>query len=247
MSARDHERYREDVGAYLLGALPDLDRQAFERHLASCQECREDVERLRPAADALPRSVTPIEPPPSLKVSLMESIRRDEPQPERPPPGRPAGLLPAWLRMRPVIGWAGAVALLAAGLLAGFGVGRALDEDGGVRTIAAQVDRAELPRASASLSLPGDGEEGAILRLNRVPSAGRGRVYQAWVQRDGEVVPQPTFEPGPDRAGHTGEAARSARAERRPDPPGAPLAGSGSAARGALITGGRAGGRPGGR
>jgi hypothetical protein len=69
-----------------------------------------------------------------------------------------------------------------------------------VRTIMAQVDRSELPRASASLSLSAEGEEGAILRLNRVPSAGRGRVYQAWVERDGEVVPQPTFEPGRDRA-----------------------------------------------
>ena len=25
----DHTRYQDDVGAYLLGALPDLDRQAF--------------------------------------------------------------------------------------------------------------------------------------------------------------------------------------------------------------------------
>jgi hypothetical protein len=198
VSARDHERYREDVGAYLLGALPDLDRQAFEHHLATCQECSEDVERLRPAADALPRSVTPIEPPASLKASLMESIREDGQEPE-PARRRLPGLLPAWLRLRPALAWAGAAVLLAIGLATGFGVGRALDEDG-VRTITAEVDRSELPRASASLSLPGDGGEGAILRLNRVPSAGQGRVYQAWVQRDGEVVPQPTFEPGRDRA-----------------------------------------------
>jgi hypothetical protein len=198
VSARDHERYREDVGAYLLGALPDLDRQAFERHLAGCTECREDVERLRPAADALPRTVEPVAPPASLKASLMQSIRQDglEPEPAR---RRLVGRLRAPFRVRPAVAWAGAAVLLAAGLVAGFGAGRALDEDG-VRTIAAEVDRAELPRASASLSLPDDGEKGAILRLNRVPSAGRGRVYQAWVQRDGEVVPQPTFDPGRDRA-----------------------------------------------
>jgi hypothetical protein len=34
-----------------------------------------------------------------------------------------------------------------------------------------------------------------------MPSAGRGRVYQAWVQRQGEVVRQPTFETGRDGAG----------------------------------------------
>ena len=30
MTARDHTHYREDIGAYLLGALTDLERQAFE-------------------------------------------------------------------------------------------------------------------------------------------------------------------------------------------------------------------------
>jgi hypothetical protein len=199
VSARDHQRYREDVGAYLLDALPDLDRQAFERHLAGCPECREDVEWLRPAADALPRSVEPVAPPPSLKKSLMESIRDDALEPE-PVRRRLAARLPAPFRVRPALAWAGAALLLAAGLVTGFGVGRALDEDG-VRTLAAEVDRAELPRASASLSLSDDGEKGAILRLNRMPSAGRGRVYQAWVQRQGEVVRQPTFETGRDGAG----------------------------------------------
>ena len=34
-----------------------------------------------------------------------------------------------------------------------------------------------------------------------MPSPGRGRVYQAWVQRDGMVEPQPTFEVGADGRG----------------------------------------------
>ena len=51
-----------------------LEREAFESHLAGCARCREEVERLRPAAEALPRSVTPLGPPPSLKASLMEEV-----------------------------------------------------------------------------------------------------------------------------------------------------------------------------
>jgi anti-sigma factor RsiW len=192
MSTRDHERYREDVGAYLLGALPDLDRQAFERHLAGCPECREDVDRLRPAADALPRSVEPLEPPATLKASLMEAIRSDGPEPE-PLGRRLAARVRLPLRMRPAVAWAAAALLVVVGIATGFGVGRALDDDG-VRTVAAQVDQAQLRGARASLSVPEDGEAGAILRVNRMPSPGRGRVYQAWVQRNGEVVPQPTFE-----------------------------------------------------
>ena len=46
----DHARHRDDIGAYLLGALNDLERHAFERHLRECDDCREEIERLRPAA-----------------------------------------------------------------------------------------------------------------------------------------------------------------------------------------------------
>jgi hypothetical protein len=33
MTDRDHTSYREEIGAYLLGALTDLERQAFEHHM----------------------------------------------------------------------------------------------------------------------------------------------------------------------------------------------------------------------
>jgi anti-sigma factor RsiW len=77
MSARDHTQYREEIGAYLLDALTDLERQAFEQHVAGCAECRDELERLRPATDALPRSVEQVEPPPGLKTSLMEVVERE--------------------------------------------------------------------------------------------------------------------------------------------------------------------------
>ena len=73
----EHERHQEDVGAYLLGALEPAEQAAFEGHLAGCPECRAEVEQLRVAADALPRSVEPFAPPPSLKRSLMEAVRED--------------------------------------------------------------------------------------------------------------------------------------------------------------------------
>ena len=71
----EHVRHQDDVGAYLLGALNDLERQAFERHLRGCAECQEELARLRPAADALPGSVQQFEPPARLKASLMEVVR----------------------------------------------------------------------------------------------------------------------------------------------------------------------------
>jgi hypothetical protein len=199
VSARDHTSYQEELGAYMLGALTDLERQAFERHLAGCAECRGELERLRPAAEALPRSVEQVEPPPGLKASLMEVVEREArdrsgESVRRRPPLR--ARLPSLSGLRPAL-VAGALAL---GVVAGFGVAQLAGEDDS-RTVVATVDESRLPQASGRLQISGDGEDGAILRVQGMPSPGGDRVYQAWVQRDGAVVPQPTFEVGQDGGG----------------------------------------------
>jgi len=200
VSPRDHTSYQEDIGAYVLGALTDLERQAFERHLKGCPDCRGEIERLRPAADALPRSVEQVEPPASLKSSLMEVVEREARElggaaAERRPARRLR--LPSLAGLRPAL-VAGALAL---GLLAGFGVARLADDEPDVRTLAAEVDQSRIPQASGRLQVAGDGEDGAILRVQGMPPLRGGRVYQAWVQRDGTVVPQPTFDVGEDGGG----------------------------------------------
>jgi anti-sigma factor RsiW len=200
MTARNHTEYRDEIGAYLLGALTDLERQAFERHVEGCAECREELERLRPAADALPRSVEQVEPPPALKASLMEVVDREARKrsgaPAAPQRRRRRIRLPSLGGLRPAL-VAGALAL---GLLAGFGVAQ-LGGGEDSRTIAATVDEGRLPDASASLRIQGDGENGAILRVQGLPPAGDDQDYQAWVQRDGRVVPQPAFDVGADGGG----------------------------------------------
>jgi anti-sigma factor RsiW len=201
VSARDHSGYQEEIGAYLLGALTDLERQAFERHVAGCAECRDELERLRPAADALPRSVEQVEPPPGLKSSLMEVVEREAGERAGAPVARPRRprrvRLPSLAGMRPVL-VAGALAL---GLVAGFGVAQLAGGGDDTRTVAATVDESRLPEASGSLRIQGDGEDGAILNVHGMPSLDEDRVYQAWVERDGTVVPQPTFEVGEDGGG----------------------------------------------
>jgi anti-sigma factor RsiW len=200
VSARDHTEYREEIGAYLLGALTDLERQAFERHVAVCAECRDELERLRPAADALPRSVEQVEPPPGLKTSLMEVVESEARERAGAPAARKRAArrirLPSLAGFRPVL----VAAALALGLVVGFGVAQ-LGGDEDARTVAATVDEGRLPDASGSLRIQGDGEDGAILSVHGMPPPGGDRVYQAWVQRDGTVVPQPTFEVGADGGG----------------------------------------------
>jgi Anti-sigma-K factor rskA/Putative zinc-finger len=193
----DHTRYDDTAAAYLLGALTDLERQAFEAHLTGCLACRQEVERLRPAADALPRAVTPLQAPPRIKASLMEVVEREAREQESaerlPLRERLRGLVPSLSGMRPTVAWVSASFLLAVGLLTGFGVARVLSGDES-RTVTASVDRSRVPEGSGSLRIEDDGEEGAILRVYGLPSPGRNRVYQAWVERDGEIVPQSTFD-----------------------------------------------------
>jgi anti-sigma-K factor RskA len=195
MSTPEHSRHQEDVGVYLLGAMSDAEAQAFERHMAHCPSCRDEIERLRPAADALPRAVEQLAPPPTLKASLMEVVEREAEGRAHEParPARPRRSLAERLRalpgLRPVL-VAGALAL---GVAAGFGVARLSQEDES-RTVVATVDERRIPEASARLQLQGGGDDGAILRVQGMPTLKPNRVYQAWVLRDGTIVPQPTFE-----------------------------------------------------
>jgi Anti-sigma-K factor rskA/Putative zinc-finger len=207
MMDRDHTTYREEIGAYLLGALTDDEREAFEQHLQDCLECRAEIEELRPAADALPRSVEQVEPPASLKTSLMEIVEREAreaaagegEQTWAAPPARSRPPLRERLRL-PSLRPALVVGALVLGLAVGFAVAQ-LGGDEGARTVAATVDQNRIPQGGGDLRIEGDGEDGAILRVNDMPDLRGRQVYQAWVQRDGMVIPQPTFEVGPDGSG----------------------------------------------
>ena len=105
----EHRESSESLAAYALGALPDEESARVRRHLADCRECRAEFEWLRVAADALPASVAPVDPPPELKgriIAVVESQaellqaageRADRPEHRH----RPAWL--DWLRTRWVL------------------------------------------------------------------------------------------------------------------------------------------------
>ena len=157
----DHARYQDDIGAYLLGALNELERQAFERHLAGCGECQEELERLRPAADALPGSVEQLEPPPRLKAPLMAVVEREARG------GAAAARAPAARRA----GASCARRLVAAALLIGLAIGFGVAQLGGddTRTVTATVDPGRCRRRAAACEIEGDD---ATLRLHDMPDLG---------------------------------------------------------------------------
>lgn len=52
---RDHRFVRDNLSAYLDGRLTDRERTRVERHLASCQDCQEDLASLRQTVSLLRR------------------------------------------------------------------------------------------------------------------------------------------------------------------------------------------------
>jgi anti-sigma-K factor RskA len=195
MTARDHTSYREEIGAYLLGALTDPERHSFEQHIATCAECRAEVERLRPAADVLPRSVEQMEPPAGLKASLMKAVEGEARERSVAPPRRSPWerLLPRGGLFRPALA---AGAALAVGLLAGIGIAQlgAGDE----RTVAARVTGGQAQGARAELQVD-DGRGTLTASGLREPPGGG--VYKVWVLRRGEQAPRPDAVFLPDDSG----------------------------------------------
>ena len=184
----DHERWVDYAGAYVLGAMTPDEREQFEIHLAGCTICSEEVDELRPAAEALPMASPPMVPPRGLKDRIMVEVEReaqllaqagssaDRVEPA-PPRRRRSWSLGGW-RLAPVV-----AALVIAGVLAGT----ALD---GTDTRSFDAD-VNAPGASAQLEVSG---EKATLVAENLPAPPEGRVYEVWVQPKGpdDTPPEPT-------------------------------------------------------
>ncbi len=196
MNARSHEDYKDNLGAYVLGALPELEIEVLERHLAGCESCRGEVEELRPVTAAMARSVPQVEPPPSLKENLMATVRAEaevravEVQPQRRERRN-------WFAgLQPRFAAAAALAVLALGIVIGVAADRAADPDG--RTISARINRTLMPTGDARLRVSDDRSD-ARVRLSDAPSPGSGHLYELWVQHaDGTITPGPTVRSGGD-------------------------------------------------
>ncbi len=205
MSVERHDIFSDGIGAYLLGALDEAELASFEGHLHECHVCRDEVERLRPAVEALPRSVIPLPPPPGLKTALMAEVESDLRE-QGASPGmlarlreRFAGMGTGWAGARPAVAWVSAAFVLGVGILAGYGVSKLNDED--TRVLAATAAEDELPLATGSLVVPEGMGDGAILRVHGMPSLDSDSVYQVWVQRNGETISQSLFNVGEDGEG----------------------------------------------
>ncbi|GLY43447.1 hypothetical protein Amsp01_094700 [Amycolatopsis sp. NBRC 101858] len=197
------------AGAYALGAVTDEERAAFDRHLAGCAACAEDVRGFEETAARLGAAVgaVPVERLRSRVLAEITVTRQLPPQVGSPPvPVLPARR--AWHRR------AGAgVAAIAAGaalLVGGISIGM---QNTPVSTQVASP--ANVRGAADAKTVHGDGTSGgaATATLSRglgvitvdvrsLPPLEPGRAYQCWL-----VGPR-----GPQSAGllHRGEGSMTA-------------------------------------
>ncbi len=203
MNNLDHERWRDDLASYLLGALEPGEAADFERHLAGCEQCRTEISWLRPAIQVLPEGVTRSVPAPELRERVIAEARSDiepsakvERSASGPPRrffglGRLSGSGARRLSMRPIAGLSAAALLIA--VLAGY----TIQNDSGAGGTSTIVS-GHSPGITAEVVQKGNTGTLHLTDLRQLPS---GKILQAWVQRGRRVVStQSLF--APDLSGH---------------------------------------------
>ena len=201
MSPRSHESWKEQLPAYLLGALSPGEKTDFEHHLGGCAECQAEMRWLEPAKEKLAEQVKQVEPSPGLKSGLMAMVEDDlldnpveesdaapaaaaSPRPRRAKTER-FGWLNFGQLLRPATLGALAVVLFA-GVVAGYVVNDG--GESGPTPSQPQVIAADPVASKAEATLVANGDAGT-LKVAHLEKLGSGEVYQAWVQRGQSIEP----------------------------------------------------------
>jgi anti-sigma factor RsiW len=184
------------TAAYALDALDSEDAREYEAHLAHCERCRDELASLADAAGALAYATETPLPSPELRVRILQQARRERPNVV---PLRPRWVVP--------VAAAAAVAACAAIGLGIWGASlsgkldrrtEALNSQQRITAIlsdpAARRNAFEDERGTLVVSPAGD----AVLVMNRLATARRGRTYEAWVASGGSPQPAGTFDGGGD-------------------------------------------------
>lgn len=198
--ASDHSSEHEELAAlYALRALEGEEVAAYERHLAACLLCQAYVERDR--LTLMPLNIVPpeMEPSPGFKDRLLQRAAAElaaaevpEAGPPAPHVARPTSREPIPFRRRPL--WTRAVAAAVAVLIGAAAVlGLQSYRNGVAATVALQGSGP----GTAAVVVRRSGA--AELRLDGLPPAPPGQVYEAWViPTGGQPIPAGTTARGQD-------------------------------------------------
>ncbi len=168
----------DNAAAYALGALEPHEVEEFQRHLASCAICRDEVAVFEQVVGALPMAAPQLPVPRRLKRRVRATFRAEAKTARRRAGRRQPGI---WRATAPRPAIAGGVVLAVAAIAVG-GAELASTGMGGTRVFAATVGHAQV-RVS-------DGRGELVVAHLREPAPGH--IYEVWLTRRGTARPAPT-------------------------------------------------------
>ena len=195
---REHDALRDLIAPVALGAAAPHEIARVEAHAEECAVCGEQLASLRAAADVLAIAVPQHDPPPSLKDSLMATVRaeaaeRAGEEPVAEPAARPRREgrrrflgIPAWPAAAAV------AAIVALALAIGLVVSTS-GASGGDATTIAMTAGPEAPGITGQVLYVPD-EDTAVVNLSDLPPLQPGDAYQLWVIKDGTPTSAGLFE-----------------------------------------------------
>lgn len=196
-------------GAYPVDAVDDLERAAFERHLAACAECRVEVAGFRATTLQLALLIAAT-PPPSLREQVLHDIGMVRPLP--PDVSREAGQRIEERGRQRGVRWLAAAAAVVA---LGGGTVTALhpwDRQTQTQTQTSLADRVlKAPDAQRFQQAVATGGSATVVRstslgmavllTHSLAAAPTGKVYQLWLRpAGGRFVSAGLLPSGPDQS-----------------------------------------------
>lgn len=184
------------VGAYAVDAVDDVERAAFERHLAECEACQAEVAGLREAG-AMLAATSETAPPERLRAQVLSGIEAIRPLPPQAEPQH-QGVRRESRRFRPATLVAAAAAVIALG--AGATVWQQVtDDETSQAPTVSPADRVLDAADAEEYTQRVDGATVTIVRspsLNEavlmtedMPAAPEGKVYELWLDHGDGLVP----------------------------------------------------------
>lgn len=206
------------VGAYAVDALDTEERERFEAHLAQCADCRDEVASLQEAAALLGPDT--VEPPASVRASVLDGIDAIRPLPPISPeaaPTQPDDLAGRRARRRarrsiaqrltrtPLLVAAAVVLLLAIGtaLVRPWADETTPPDLSAIDRVLAAADATsvekEFPDGSLARVTVSRSEGRAVIQTEDMALAPEGKVYELWLQTpEGAMVPAGLMPDEPD-------------------------------------------------
>lgn len=206
-----HEQFAEDLSLYALGSLEGAEREALERHLASCPACQRELRQLHDDMAAWALSASGPAPPRRSRERLLAAIGK-EPRLHVVPKRRISWAPVGWL--------AAAAAIVVAAVLwqqnadlhrrvAGLEA-KSLQQGAELERVKTDYEVFSSPEAlqitlvstgtpqpqGRAFYLPSRGR--LVFLANNMPALPPDKVYELWlIPPDGKPLPAGVFEPDP--------------------------------------------------